>query len=79
MFRIHFVSAAFLAVAAATPVNAQERVPAVLDNLKPHEVVEAVTSEAKVLGLAAGQRVWLVIKTHSCRIVGKQEAPPLQP
>ena len=55
MFRIHLVTATLLVVAAATPVKAQERVPAVLDNLKPHEVVEAVTSEAKALGLAADQ------------------------
>jgi molybdate transport system ATP-binding protein len=31
------------------------------------------------LRLAAGQRVWLVIKTHSCRIVGTQHPPPLHP
>ncbi len=36
-------------------MNAQQQVPAALENLKPHEVVEAVTSEAEPLGLTIDQ------------------------
>ena len=54
MFRTHLVTA-LLAVVTSTTVRAQERVPAALDNLKPHEVVEAITSESKALGLAPDQ------------------------
>lgn len=55
MFRIHFVTAALLAAVAARPVEAQERVPAALENLKPHEVVEAIASEVRPLGLRPDQ------------------------
>ena len=55
MFRIHFATAMILAVTPATPVNAQEGVPAVLDNLKAHEVVEALTAEARALGATPDQ------------------------
>ena len=55
MFRAHLVTATVLAVTASTALNAQEGVPAVLDNLKPHEVVEALTSEAKTLGATPDQ------------------------
>jgi hypothetical protein len=55
MFRTHFVIAAIIGAVATAPANAQEPVPAVLDNLKAHEVVEAFTSEAKTLGLTSVQ------------------------
>lgn len=55
MFRIHFATAAFAAAFAIAPVEAQERVPAALDNLKPHEIVEAISAEATALQLAPDQ------------------------
>jgi predicted RNA binding protein with dsRBD fold (UPF0201 family) len=55
MFRIHLATAAFAAAVAIMPAQAQEHVPAALDNLKPHEVVEAIKSEATTLGLAPDQ------------------------
>ena len=55
MFRAHFVIAAIIGAVATAPANAQEPVPAVLDNLKAHEVVEAIISEAKTLGLTSVQ------------------------
>ena len=47
-------AALFLAVL-ATPSVAQGPMPASLDDLKPHEIVEAVISEAKSLSLSAAQ------------------------
>jgi hypothetical protein len=55
MFRTYFTTAVILAVAAPIPLTAQKGVPAVLDNLKPHEIVEAIASEAKPLGLVPDQ------------------------
>ena len=55
MFRIHFATAAFAAAVAIAPLQAQQRVPAALDNLKPHEIVEAISSEATALRLAPDQ------------------------
>ena len=55
MFRIHLMTAATLAVTLSTAAIAQDSVPAVLANLKPHEVVEALTSEAKMFGATPDQ------------------------
>jgi molybdopterin-binding protein len=35
--------------------------------------VHLTPGAAESLRLAAGQRVWLVIKTHSCRVVSKRQ------
>ena len=48
------IAALFLAVL-ATPGAAQDSVPAPLDDLKPHEIVEAVISEARSLSLSPQQ------------------------
>jgi hypothetical protein len=50
----HRTAAVLLAVL-AVPLAAQDAVPAALEDLKPHEVVEAVVSEAQSLGLTADQ------------------------
>jgi hypothetical protein len=56
MFRTELATAAFAEAVAIAPAQAQERVPAALDNLKPHEVVEAIRSEATSLKLAPDDR-----------------------
>jgi hypothetical protein len=55
MFRTFLVTAALLAAAANTPASGQESLPATLQNLKPHEIVEAITSESKTVGLTPEQ------------------------
>jgi hypothetical protein len=55
MSRNAFATAALIAAVSAAPAIAQERVPASLENFKPHEVVEAFTSEAKAIGLTQDQ------------------------
>ena len=55
MFRVRLMTTAVFAGVAAQPMNAQERVPGALDNLKPHEVVEAIHSESEALGLTSAQ------------------------
>jgi len=55
MFRTFLVTAALLAAAANTPASGQETLPATLQNLKPHEIVEAITSESKTVGLTPEQ------------------------
>jgi hypothetical protein len=50
-----FLAAALLAVAIHSPALAQQQVPGSLESYKPHEIVEAVISEAGTLGLAADQ------------------------
>jgi hypothetical protein len=49
-----FLAAALLAAAIRSPALAQQ-VPQALESYKPHEIVEAVISEARPLGLAADQ------------------------
>jgi hypothetical protein len=39
----------------ASPLPAQEKVPAALSAFKPHEIVEAFTAESKSIGLTADQ------------------------
>jgi len=46
---------ALLAALVSSPAAAQERVPGSLESLKPHEVVEAFTAEAKTLTLTPDQ------------------------
>jgi hypothetical protein len=48
-------TAAMLLAVLAVPLAAQDAVPAALEDLKPHEVVEAVVSEALSLGLTGDQ------------------------
>jgi hypothetical protein len=48
-----------LALAISAPAAAQNEVPAALRNLKPHQIVEAVMSESKILGLEEVQIQWL--------------------
>jgi hypothetical protein len=55
MFRTYVMTAVILAVATPIPLTAQKGVPAVLEHLKPHEIVEAIASEAKPLGLVPDQ------------------------
>jgi hypothetical protein len=55
MFRASLLTAALIGAVATTPARGQESVPATLENLKPHEIVEAVTSESKTLGLTSVQ------------------------
>jgi hypothetical protein len=50
-----FMAAALLAVAIQSPALAQQKVPQSLESYKPHEIVEAVISEAGTLGLTADQ------------------------
>ena len=47
--------AALLAAAVQLPALAEQQVPATLESYKPHEIVEAVISEAGTLGLTADQ------------------------
>jgi hypothetical protein len=49
------VTTALLAMVSITPALAQEQVPASLESFKPHEVVEAFTTEAETLALAPDQ------------------------
>ena len=53
MFRA-FLSTVVLLAAVGAPGKAQQ-IPATLENLKPHEIVEAITSESKTLGLSSVQ------------------------
>ena len=55
MFRASLVTAALIVAVATAPASSQEPVPATLQNLKPHEIVEAVTSESKTVGLTPEQ------------------------
>jgi len=50
-----FLAAAFLAAAIQTPAHAQRAVPTSLESYRPHEIVEAVISEAGTLGLSSVQ------------------------
>ena len=55
MFRASLMTAALIAAVATAPARGQEPVPATLQNLKPHEIVEAVTSESKTVDLTPAQ------------------------
>ena len=50
-----FMAAALLAAAIQSPALAQQQVPLSLESYKPHEIVEAVISEAGTLGLTNDQ------------------------
>lgn len=55
MYRASLMTAALIAAVATASASGQEPVPATLQNLKPHEIVEAVTSESKTVGLTPEQ------------------------
>lgn len=50
-----FMAAALLAATIQSPALAQQEVPQSLESYKPHEIVEAVISEAGTLSLTQGQ------------------------
>ena len=73
MFRA-FLSTVVLLAAVGAPGKAQQ-IPATLENLKPHEIVEAITSESKTLGLSRSSWAGSIRCTSPCGTSGTTGSP----